>query len=230
LASIFNISSLIGFYIEDKDFKALEETKKMMDQKTDQILDLTDNLLNWARSQTEGLNPLFATLSLNEIFRECLELYRPIAFDKGITIECGEQNDQLIWADRNMARTVLRNLVNNAVKFTHKNGKISVWHQSDDRFVQISIKDSGIGIERANLGLLFETNCEKMNKGTAGEKCTGLGLSVCKEFVEAMQGKIWVESEVGQGSQFTFELLLYNPEIHPSKHKQMQKSVMSSPI
>jgi signal transduction histidine kinase len=230
LASIFNISSLIGFYIEDKDFKALEETKKMMDQKTDQILDLTDNLLNWARSQTEGLNPLFATLSLNEIFRECLELYRPIAFDKGITIECGEQNDQLIWADRNMARTVLRNLVNNAVKFTHKNGKISVWHQSDDRFVQIPIKDSGIGIERANLGLLFETNCEKMNKGTAGETCTGLGLSVCKEFVEAMQGKIWVESEVGQGSQFTFELLLYNPEIHPSKHKQMQKSVMSSPI
>ena len=230
LASIFNISSLIGFYIEDKNYPALETTKKMMDQKTDQILDLTDNLLNWARSQTESLKPLFVPLSLNEIFKECLELYRPIASDKDITIDCPEQQDLLIWADRNMARTICRNLVNNAIKFTHKNGKINVWHQSNDQFALISIKDSGIGIEKAKLESLFENSYENTSRGTAGEKSTGLGLSVCREFVDAMHGKIWVESETGQGSQFTVELLLYDPEIHQSKPKQTQKMILSEPL
>ena len=230
LASIFNISSLIGFYIEDKNYPALETTKKMMDQKTDQILDLTDNLLNWARSQTESLKPLFIPLSLNEIFKECLDLYRPIASDKDITIDCPEQQDLLIWADRNMVKTICRNLVNNAIKFTRKNGKISVWNQSNDQFALISIKDSGIGIETAKLESLFENSYENISRGTEGEKSTGLGLSVCKEFVDSMHGKIWVESEAGQGSQFTVELLLYNPEIHQSKQKQTQKMIVSNPL
>ncbi len=227
LASIYNISSLIGFYIEDENYAALETTQKMMDQKIDQILDLTDNLLNWARSQTESLQPFFIPLSLNEIFNECLELYGPIAIDKEITIECIEQQDLLIWADRNMVKTICRNLVNNAIKFTQKNGQIKVWHEPNDQFVRISIKDSGIGIDKAKLESLFEIGYEKITRGTEGEKSTGLGLSVCKEFVDAMNGKIWVESETGSGSQFTFELLLYDPIIHISKHKQMQKPVHS---
>jgi len=228
LASISNISSLIGFYIEDENYAALANTKKMMDQKTDQILDLTDNLLNWARSQTESLQPLFMILNLNEIVKECLELYQPIAADKGITIDCLEQEDIQIWADRNMVRTICRNLINNAIKFTQKNGQIKVWYESNGRFAQISIKDSGIGIEKDKLDSLFEIGHEKTTWGTAGEKSTGLGLSVCKEFVEAMDGKIWVESETGIGSKFTFELLLYDPEIHQAK--QTQKTIIPVPL
>jgi len=227
LASIFNISSLIGFHIEDENYAALESTQKMMDEKIDQILDLTDNLLSWARSQTESLQPLFMPLSLNEIFKECLELYKPIAGDKNITIEYSEQTEILVWADRNMVKTICRNLVNNAIKFTHKNGQIKVWHQSIDQLVRISIKDSGIGIDKNMLELLFDSDHEKRTRGTEGEKSTGLGLSVCKEFVDAMNGKIWVESETGLGSQFTFELILYDPIIHISKYKQIQKPVHS---
>lgn len=228
LASISNISSLIAFYIEDENYAALANTKKMMDQKTDQILDLTDNLLNWARSQTESLKPLFIPLSINEILKDCLQLYQPIALDKDITIDCLEQESVQIWADRNMVKTICRNLINNAIKFTKKNGQIKVWYESNGRFAQISIKDSGIGIEKDKLDSLFEIGHEKTTWGTAGEKSTGLGLSVCKEFVEAMDGKIWVESETGIGSKFTFELLLYDPEIHQAK--QTQKTIIPVPL
>ncbi len=228
LASIFNISSLIGFYIKDENYGALENTAEMMNRKTDQILELTDNLLSWARSQMESLQPLFTALSINAIFNECLELYRPIARDKNITIEYLEQPDLLIWADRNMVKTICRNLINNAVKFTHKNGLIKVWYEASDQYVRISIKDSGIGMDKAMFHSLFDIGYEKVTRGTEGERSTGLGLSVCKEFVDAMAGKIWVESEVGVGSKFTVELLLHNPEIHHSKHKQLQKAVVSN--
>ncbi|MFA5329678.1 MAG: tetratricopeptide repeat-containing sensor histidine kinase [Prolixibacteraceae bacterium] len=226
LASIFNISSLIGFYIEDENYGALENTVEMMNQKTDQILELTDNLLSWARSQMESLQPLFIALSINEIFNECLELYRPIARDKNITIEYLEQPDLLIWADRNMVKTICRNLINNAVKFTHKNGLIKVRYEANVQFVRISIRDSGIGMDKARLDSLFEIGHEKNARGTSGEKSTGLGLSVCKEFIDALNGKIWVESEEGVGSEFTVELLLYNPEVHPAKHKLGQKPII----
>ena len=228
LASISNISSLIGFYIEDKNYAALESTQRMMDQKTDQILDLTDNLLNWARSQTEKLQPLFIPLNINDIFKDCLQLYQPIASDKGITIDCLNQEDLQIWADQNMVKTICRNLINNAIKFTQKDGHIKVWCESRDTSILISIKDSGIGIEKDRIESLFEIGHKKTTWGTAGEKSTGLGLSVCKEFVEAMNGKIWVESETGIGSQFTLELKLYNPEIHSSK--QTKKTIMSAPV
>jgi two-component system, sensor histidine kinase and response regulator len=228
LASIFNISQLIGFYIEDKNYEALEKTKKMMDQKTDQILDLTDNLLYWAVSQTDGLKPFYAPLNLKEIFDDCLELYRPIAGDKNITIECSEQADLLVWADRNMVMSICRNLINNSVKFTHKNGHINVWYESKGQFALIAIKDSGIGIDKSKLESLFEIGHEKTTRGTSGEKSTGLGLSICKEFVDAMNGRIWAESEAGIGSQFIFELLLYDPEIHKPKQKTTTKTIISN--
>jgi len=228
LASISNISSLIGFYIEDKNYAALESTQRMMDQKTDQILDLTDNLLNWARSQTEKLQPLFIPLSINDIFNDCLQLYQPIASDKGIRIDCLKQEDLRIWADQNMMKTICRNLINNAIKFTQKNGHIKVWCESRDTSVLISIKDSGIGIEKNRIESLFEIGHQKTTWGTAGEKSTGLGLSVCKEFVEAMNGKIWVESETGIGSQFTIELKMYDPKIHSSM--QAKRTTMSAPL
>ncbi|MDD2306451.1 MAG: ATP-binding protein [Prolixibacteraceae bacterium] len=228
LASISNISSLIGFYIEDKNYAALESAQRMMDQKTDQILDLTDNLLNWARSQTERLQPLFIPLRINDIFKDCLQLYQPIASDKGITIDCLNQEDLQIWADQNMIKTICRNLINNAIKFTQKDGHIKVWCESRDTSVLISIKDSGIGIEKDRIESLFEIGHQKTTWGTAGEKSTGLGLSVCKEFVEAMNGKIWVESETGIGSQFNLELKMYDPEIHSSM--QAKRTTMSTPL
>lgn len=228
LASIINISTLIGFYIQDKEYEALESTVKMMDRKAGQILDLTDNLLNWAKSQTENLQPRLAPLSLNDIFKECLELYGPIAGDKNITIDFLDQQDLLVWADHNMVKTIFRNLINNAIKFTHENGRIKVWHEHKEQLVRIFVKDTGIGIDRNKLQLLFEIGHEKVIPGTAGEESSGLGLSVCKEFVRVMKGNIWAESEAGIGSQFTVELPVYDPQVHHSKYKPVQKSQVPS--
>lgn len=217
LVSIFNISSLIGYYIEDKEYVALEKTAGKMNQKIMKILGLTDNLLRWAQSQSESLEPAMMPLNIHEVLEECLEIYRPIAADKSILIKYDQQEHMLVWADRNMLRTICRNLINNAIKFTHNNGQIKLWHESDGRLVRITVKDSGVGIDNDKLERLFEINQEKISLDTSGEKSSGLGLSLCKEFVEAMKGRIWVQSQKDAGSQFTFELSVYNPQLHQSR-------------
>lgn len=227
LASIINISSLIGIYLQDKDYMSLGKMAQLMEQKTDQVLELTDNLLNWARSQSKSLDPLMAPVSMHEIFDECLDLYRPIALEKYIAIDCLKYQDAVVWADRNMLKTICRNLVNNAIKFTHKKGNIKVWLELTDELAQVSVKDSGIGIDPQKIPTLFRVNPETITPGTADERSTGLGLSVCREFIEAMKGRIWVESSMGQGSQFTFELQVYNPEIHKIRHQQPQANTTS---
>lgn len=217
LVSIFNISSLIGYYIEDKEYVALEKTAEKMNQKIMKILGLTDNLLRWAQSQSESLEPAMMPLNIHEILEECLEIYRPIAADKSILIKYDQHEHVLVWADRNMLRTICRNLINNAIKFTHNNGQIKLWHESDGPLIRITVKDSGVGIDNDKLEQLFEINQEKISLDTSGEKSSGLGLSLCKEFVEAMHGRIWVESQKGAGSQFTFELSVYDPQLHQSR-------------
>ena len=230
LVSLFNISSIIEYHIEDKEYEALEKTAEKMNHKITKILGLTDNLLNWAYSQSEGLEPLMMPLSIHEIMDECLEIYRPIAVDKNITIDYPQQKDLMIWADQNMIRTICRNLMNNAIKFTHPNGIIKVGYEPDGRLTRIFIKDSGVGIEKDKLKGIFEIGHEKISSDTLGEKSSGLGLSVCKEFVDAMKGRIWVESEKGLGSQFTFELLVYDPQIHHSKPRPAQKENIAAPV
>jgi signal transduction histidine kinase/Flp pilus assembly protein TadD len=230
LVSIFNISSLIEYHIEDKEYEALEKTAEKMNKKITKILGLTDNLLSWARSQSEHFEPVMMPLSLHEIIDECLEIYRSIAVDKNITLDYTAPEDLLIWADRNMIRTICRNLINNAIKFTHNNGTIKIWQEPHERFVRIIIKDSGTGIDPQKIEKLFEINHEKISCDTSGEKSSGLGLSICKEFTDAMQGKIWVESQIGVGSQFTIEVLLYDCNIHQLQYSPKEKSNRAAPI
>lgn len=223
LVSLFNISSIVAYHIEDKEYEALEQTAEKMNHKITKILALTDNLLNWAYSQREDFEPLMAPLSIHEIMDECLEIYKPIATDKNITIHCPRQKDLLIWADQNMIRTICRNLMNNAIKFTHPNGTIHMGYEPNDRNIRIFIKDSGVGMDTEKLKRLFEIGQEKISTDTTGEKSSGLGLSICKEFIDAMNGRIWAESEKGKGSRFTFELMAYQPQIHHSKPRSVKK-------
>ena len=227
LISIYNISSLIEYYIEDKEYEALGKTAEKMNHKITKILGLTDNLLHWAHSQSESSETLLTPLSIHEIIEECLEIYRPIAADKNITIDYLQQEDLIVLADRNMIRTICRNLLNNAIKFTHINGHITVWYELNNQFVRISVKDSGVGIGKEKMERLFDISQEKISTDTTGEKSSGLGLSICKEFAESMKGRIWVESQVGAGSQFTFELLAENPNMpHPSPCQQAQEAAV----
>jgi len=114
--------------------------------------------------------------------------------------------DQLeVIADNHMFDAVIRNLVSNAIKFTPAGGKVSVSADNDsDRFIEVKINDSGIGMTHEMRDKLFLLNEKTRREGTEGEPSTGLGLLLCKEFIEKHNGKIWVESEVGKGSSFSF--------------------------
>jgi len=127
---------------------------------------------------------------------------------KGKNIELNSSVDDklMVVADRNMLKTILRNLISNAIKFTHKNGKVEVKAVIDYKQVEISVSDSGIGMTKETMAKLFRIDTNLSTRGTENEKGTGLGLFLCKEFVEKHAGKIWVESESGKGSVFKFVL------------------------
>ena len=105
-----------------------------------------------------------------------------------------------------MINVIIRNLLNNAIKFTKNGGTVSVSSKTKNNFTEISIKDTGIGISKENINKLFRTDVHHTTIGTSEEKGTGLGLILCKEFVEKNNGKIWVESDLNKGSTFTFSL------------------------
>jgi len=128
--------------------------------------------------------------------------------DKNITISNELKENIHIRADKNMINTILRNLLGNAIKFTHKNGGIKVNAYQQDNYLVVSVADTGVGIEPETMSKLFKISEKVSTDGTEEEMGTGLGLILCKEFVEKHGGKIWVESEVGIGSDFKFTLPL----------------------
>ncbi len=224
LVSIANMAKLIGFYMEDKRYDDLEKATLMMEQKNDQVLELTDNLLSWAKSQSDDLNPFFESVSLKDIVEDCYDLYHPIAEAKFIRLSHANSDDLVAWADRNMLKTICRNLINNAIKFTPKDGEINVAYRLKDELVELCVQDSGVGIEPERLAILFQVGRNKSTMGTEGEKSSGLGLAVCKEFAAALQGTIQVESQVGQGSYFCVKVPHFDSAIHHSKFKQKERT------
>jgi signal transduction histidine kinase len=135
-----------------------------------------------------------------------LKLAESAILNKKIQINFDDKNDYQIVADKNMIELVLRNLISNAIKFTNKKGKIDIHITEQNQEIQISVADDGIGIPENRLETIFEVSKNKNTPGTENEQGTGLGLILCKDFIENHGGKIWVESKTGKGSIFTFSL------------------------
>jgi signal transduction histidine kinase len=169
---------------------------------------LLEDLLIWARTQQGKIpfNPLF--LSFRDICSTALDTLNPLADAKTITINYAAPDGIKVFADTDMIKTVMRNLVSNAIKFTNTGGTINVTARETRENITISVSDNGIGITPGDLNKLFKITEVLSTKGTADEKGTGLGLLLCKEFVERHGGKIWVESKEGKGSDFKFTLPL----------------------
>ena len=166
---------------------------------------LLQNLLEWSRTQTNRIKLSPEIFSIDKIVINNFELIKSVADAKNISLISRINPDHKIFADKNMISTVIRNLVNNAIKFTDK-GNITISSVKEDNMIKISIDDTGIGINKKNISKLFKIDKNFSTNGTSGEKGTGLGLILCKEFVEKNHGKIWVESEVGKGSKFIIQL------------------------
>ncbi len=145
-------------------------------------------------------------LDLLSVVQEIIEQLKITAKIKNISISFFQAEDFSVLADKNMLEIILRNLISNAIKFTNHNGKITIYAISLDSKLEITISDNGIGISKETMSKLYSNNENITTTGTANEKGSGLGLMICKEFVEKLGGRIWVESEVGVGSEFKFTL------------------------
>jgi signal transduction histidine kinase len=166
---------------------------------------LLNNLLDWTLLQMDKLNLHPNRIELRKIVDENIQLLGSVQ-NKQIKLVNDVPADALAFADSNTVNLVIRNLMTNAIKFTNDGGTVSIGAKENSGDWVITIKDNGIGINSDVLKILFDKTAPYTTRGTANEKGTGLGLILCKEFVEKNGGKIWVESKEGEGSEFSFTL------------------------
>ena len=205
-------NALIGFSdLLLSSHKNIDEEKREMyikniHKSAVNIYELLGNLLLWAHTQrgTMQFNP--EQISLITLFQNIVELHEETAKKKEISLNYFIKDDIIVEADKNMLTSVINNLITNALKFTNIKGKVNLSAILTDNNAKITVEDDGVGMDEETKNKLFGLNTNQSTEGTAGEMGTGLGLILCKEFVEKSGGKIWIESEVGKGSRFIFTL------------------------
>ncbi len=166
---------------------------------------LMENLLQWAKSQMQGDHINQQLIDISDLMKDVKQMLRLQADNKKIYVSTKADKPIYIYADKDMMNLVLLNLVSNAIKFTPQHGEVSVSASVTDETVEVHVQDTGKGISSDNLQKLFSNNYFT-TKGTANESGTGLGLMMCKEFLTKNGGEIFVQSEEGKGSRFTFTL------------------------
>lgn len=206
--SIMGFSTILIDQVKEKDYGRIEEFAGYIHESSNRVMDLLQNLLEWASSQTGimGFSPKY--VDIVALINETSELLNDSARQKAITISWTIPDKADVFADKAMISTVLRNLISNAVKFTNLGGEIVISAEEKQSEILVSVKDKGIGIGKDDLGKLFRIEKTYSTTGTNNEKGTGLGLILCKDFIEKHKGEIWVESELGKGATFYFTVPL----------------------
>jgi len=204
-SSFLGVTQLLDEKLSELTKEDIQDFAASMRSSATNLFSLLENLLQWAKIK-QGLIPFEPkNMLLFKIAEESIVNVHEPAKNKGIGIENNIQEGVEVFADKNMLQTVIRNLVSNAIKFTPKGGKISLNAKvSEDKTVEVSVKDSGIGMNPVMMDNLFRLDVRTNRPGTEGEASTGLGLILCKDFIEKQGGKIWVESEEEKGSVFYF--------------------------
>lgn len=219
VSSLIDLSRLI---IEQYPRFNDNEKMTMMEhilQNSNNTLKLLDNLLIWSQSQTGRISYKPQSLKISDLVSESISLLKDQAEKKEINISNQITGDLLVNADREMIKTVVRNLISNSIKFTGIKGKIAIRgeesgnSQGSVEYIKICVWDNGTGIEKEKLGKLFRIDQDISTRGTRNETGTGLGLILCKEFVEKNRGRIYVKSKAGKGSEFCFTLPAGKPPL-----------------
>ena len=179
---------------------------KELQQSSEQLYDLLQNLLNWAILQIDSITIKKENFDLKNVIDQTMSLHSNIANSKDIQLKSLLPESMIVFSDKNIVQTVLRNLVSNAIKFTPSQGSIEIGIEKKQNELLICVSDTGIGIAKEDLGKLFRINEDISKIGNSTEKGTGLGLILCKEMVEKIGGKINAESEQNKGSKFYFTL------------------------
>ena len=218
LANMFLKTEMLYTYFEKYSKDQLLSNFKQLHDSSKAASNLVNNILTWARSQSGNIEYIPVDINVYHLLSETLELIGAGAESKDVMLINKVTEDILVYADPNMTDTIFRNLISNAIKFTPRNGTVTIDFEDNIHYWKFIVKDTGIGIKESDIRKLFRIDVHHTTKGTSGETGTGLGLILCKDFVEANDGSIGVESTQGEGTTFWFTL----PKAHrlePEKSK-----------
>ena len=204
--SIMGFSNVLLEQIQEKNYDEIGKYAEIIRDSSQHALDLLTNLLQWARSQTGRMEFKPEPVEIETIIHETIKLLNDFAQQKSITISCELLDKSPVSADKSMIAAVLRNLISNAVKFTEPGGKVVVSARRKKNGMMVTIADTGVGIKKEVIDKLFQIKETLSTPGTLEEKGTGIGLILCKEFVEKHGGRIGVSSTPNQGSRFYFTI------------------------
>jgi len=212
-------SSIIGYIdllrqtFKDAGDKENQEMMELLLDSGKNTLNLLENLLQWSGNKGNGLNPDMEPTNITLLMKEAIRMTDAQASFKKVEVLFEVHKPIYVKVDRNMILSVLRNLVSNAIKFSGANSKITVdiVERTDD--ILVSVKDSGVGMTEEECNALFSGNSLHKKLGTQGEKGVGMGLKICKDFVDVHDGSIWVRSRPGKGSTFYFTLQKVSEEV-----------------
>lgn len=203
---IIGFSEMLRTEVRHLDIDSIEKYAEVIHSTAMQAYHLLDNLLEWSKTQQEGFYSDPRKMLLYNLVSEEISCVKSNSDQKNITIINEGSQQIIVQADEKMLRTILRNLLSNAVKFSPKGGMVIVSTELREDQVEVSITDNGVGMDAEILDKLFKIESSFTTRGTENEKGSGLGLLLCREFVEKHGGKIWACSEKGKGSTFTFSL------------------------
>lgn len=211
--SILGFSELLLEQVHERNLEGIESYAEGIQLSAKRTFELLNNLLDWSCSQTGRIKYAPLNLDVVELIYELRRLMENSARQKGIILHCDLPSKLTVFADKNMLSTVLRNLISNGIKFTHPGGGVKISACRTSEGVKISVTDNGIGIPEKALNELFKIENSFSTPGTYKEQGTGLGLLICREFIEKQGGRIEAESEEGKGSTFWFLI----PAAHAAK-------------
>jgi signal transduction histidine kinase len=205
-----SFKQLIDYLVSEKfdlnDTEILSKLLQSMQETAGKTFDLLENLLLWAGTQQNAITFSPVNFNLHDTIDNTLKLFHEVSSQKNIIISNKIKENQIIYADLNMITTVIRNLISNAIKFTPNNKNISISIAKNEKDWIVSVEDEGVGMSEENRNKIFDSNSNFTTFGTNKEKGSGLGLLICQEFVKKQGGEIWVESEEGMGSLFSFTI------------------------
>lgn len=180
---------------------------EMINNTTEEAFHLLENLLRWSRSVNGTTVIRKSEFNLTDVVRQVITLFYTSAQAKDIILQYKPKEPMMLFTDEDMVRTIIRNLLSNAIKFTHPKGKIIVHIKRENNYIDLSVKDSGIGMDKETQQRIRQRKENLSYHGTRNERGSGLGLMLCYEFAEQLEGKLWFTSSINKGTTFHLSLL-----------------------
>ncbi len=205
--TIIGFSDMLAEQVREKNYEGIQEYAEIIQNSSQRAMDLLMNLMEWSRSQTGRMEFAPEQIEIFALIDEVTELLNYTARQKSINIYTEGRHKTVVFADRAMIGTVLRNLISNAIKFTNPGDEVVILAEQNENELVVSVADNGVGIKKEAIDKLFRIDVNYVTMGTQNEKGTGLGLILCKEFISKHGGKIWAESDPEKkGSRFCFTI------------------------